>query len=326
MPLHLIDSHYVRRELTLERCIPVIREAMVALSAGSTAQTLRQIIPLGDGALFGVMQGALGAGAPFGTKALSVFPHNHAHGLPSHQGLMLLFDPDTGRPSAIVDAGAITAIRTAAASAVATDVLARPDARRLAVLGAGEQARMHVRAMAEVRPISDIRVWTRSSERAAAFAEAMREELEIAVSASDTVADTVAGAEIICTTTSAADPVLHSAWVEDGAHLNVVGSSHGRAAEIDNALVARARFFPDHRESVLNQGGEYLRASAEGLVDETHVLDEIGRIIAQPASGRRSARDVTLYKSLGNIVQDLASAAFLVDLASRRGDVPTFDP
>ncbi len=173
----LIDREEVRRRLTYEVCIPIVRQAMIALSAGETRQHLRSIIPLAEGRMFGIMPGALGERAFFGAKLISVFPENFAKGIQSHQGVVVLFDPETGAVAAIAHAGEVTAIRTAAASAVATDALARPDATRLAILGYGEQAETHIRAILHVRPISSVTVWGRSPERTEAFAERMAREV-----------------------------------------------------------------------------------------------------------------------------------------------------
>jgi ornithine cyclodeaminase len=282
-----------------------VRDAMIALSRGETKQHLRSILPLSPGRLFGIMPGALGDHATFGAKLISVFADNFANNVPSHQGLILLFDPASGAPICVVDAISITAIRTAAASAVATDALARPDASHLAILGYGEQATTHIRAIQQVRALDSITVWGRSPERAQAFALRMQPELNLPITPADTPAHAVAQADIICTLTSATDPILHSADVRPGTHLNVVGSG---PAEVDNDLVLHSRFFVDSRESVLAQGGEFLRAKAAGLITDDHILAEIGQVLAGDAQGRLSPNDITVYKSLGHIVQDLAPA------------------
>jgi ornithine cyclodeaminase len=305
--MRMIDRDEVRERLTYERCIPIVREAMIAFSTGETRQLLRSIIPLGDGRLFGMMPGAMAADGPFGAKLISVFAGNFAKGRQSHQGVVVLFDPDSGAPVCVAHAGEITAIRTAAASAVATDALARPEARRLAVLGYGEQAATHIRAIAAVRPLRQVRVWGRSTERAAAFAAAMRGELEIDVAASD-VGSAVAEADIVCTVSAAFDPILEGAWVRPGTHVNVVGSSYAGPAEIDNDLVARSRFIVDSREGVMAQGGEFRRAREAGLIGDDHIAAEIGEVLAGRIAGRQSAEQITVYKSLGHVVQDLASA------------------
>jgi ornithine cyclodeaminase/alanine dehydrogenase-like protein (mu-crystallin family) len=306
--MRFIDREQVARRLTYEMCIPIVREAMIAFSRGETRQLLRSIIPLADGRMFGVMPGAMGPRAPFGAKLISVFPENFALGIQSHQGLVILFDPETGVPVCVLHAGEITAIRTAAASAVATDVLARPDSRRLAILGYGEQAATHARAISKVRNLKSISIWGRSPERSRAFANQMQAELTVPVATATGVQEAIAEADIVCTVTSAAEPILKGAWVRPGTHLNLVGSSHAGPAEVDNDLVVRSRFIADSREGVLAQGAEFLRARAEGLVGDDHIVAEIGQVLAGEIEGRRSADEITVYKSLGHIVQDLSTA------------------
>lgn len=281
---------------------------MIAFSKGETLQLLRSIIPLSEGRMFGIMPGAMGPDKLFGAKLISVFPENFSKGIQSHQGLVILFDPDTGAPVCIVHAGEITAIRTAAASAVATDALARKDARRLAILGYGEQAETHARAIAKVRDIESLVVWGRSPERARTFAERMQSDLAIPVTAAESAEQAAAQADIICTVTSATEPILKGAWVKPGTHVNVVGSSHAGPVEVDNDLVVRARFFADSREGVLQQGAEFLRAKQAGLIDDSHLVAEIGEVLARPTKGRRQEHEITIYKSLGHIAQDLATA------------------
>ena len=309
--MRFIDREEVARRLTYDVCIPLVRDAMIAFSGGETKQLLRSIIPLTGGHLFGIMPGALGATKPFGAKLISIFPENAAQGRQSHQGVIVLFEPDTGTPVCVVHAGEVTAIRTAAASAVATDALARKDVKHLAILGTGEQAATHARAIAKVRKLESITIWGRSPERAQALAEQMHAELNLLVTTTADAQQAVADADILCTVTAAAEPILKGEWVQPGAHINVVGSSHAGPTEIDNALVARARFFADSREGVLNQGAEFLRAKRVGLIDDTHILAEIGQVLAGTAEGRRSPHEITIYKSLGHIVQHLASAWWL---------------
>jgi ornithine cyclodeaminase/alanine dehydrogenase-like protein (mu-crystallin family) len=306
--MRLIDREEVARRLTYEVCLPMVREAMIAFSKGETLQLLRSILPLGEGRMFGVMPGAMGAEACFGAKLISVFPGNFARGVQSHQGVVVLFEPETGAPVCVVHAGEITAIRTAAASAVATDALARKDAKRLALLGYGEQAGTHARAIARVRELASIVVWGRSMERARAFAVAMGKELGIEVRAVKTAREAVAEADVVCTLTSAAEPILLGEWVRPGTHVNVVGSSYAGPAEVDNELVRRSRFFVDSREGVLAQGAEFLRAKAAGVVGDEHIVGEIGQVLAGDVVGRTSAEELTVYKSLGHVVQDLACA------------------
>jgi ornithine cyclodeaminase len=314
----VISGAEVAARLDYPRCIALMRQAMTALSQGRSRQLLRGILDLRNGDMFGVMPGALDDG-PVGAKLISVLPGNFALGRPSHQGVIVLFDPADGRPVCTLDATEVTAIRTAAASAAATDALARDDARRLAILGYGEQAWRHACALAHVRPITEIRVWGRSAERRAAFAARVEAELAIPCRPAAGVAEAVRDAEVICTTTAAAEPILFSADVAEGTHVNAVGSSRAGPSEIDVALVARARLFADHREGVLAQGAEFLNAKAAGLVDDAHVLGEIGEVMAGSIAGRTAPDDVTLYKSLGSIVQDLICGWDLFRRAAAEG-------
>lgn len=306
--MRFIDKEEVARRLTYDICIPIVRNAMIAFSRGETKQLLRSLIPLSEGRIFGIMPGALGVNAAFGAKLISIYPENFAKGKQSHQGLVVLFEPENGEAVCVLHAGEITAIRTAAASAVATGALARKDARRLTLLGYGEQAATHAHAICKVREVEFITVWGRSLERAGEFARRTQSELGIPVAPANTVEKAVAEADIVCTLTSAAEPILRGAWVQPGTHLNLVGSSYAVPAEVDNALVARSRFIVDSREGVLQQGAEFLRAKAAGLISDDHIAGEIGEVLAGDIAGRRSAEEITVYKSLGHIVQDLASA------------------
>lgn len=314
MSLLFIDAAQVHAQLDIGACIAALRPAMIALSQGRARQPLRSVLDLDDGDAFGVMPGALADGL-FGAKLISVFPRNFERGLSSHQGLVVLFDRDSGAPEAVVDASAVTALRTAAASALATDALARRDSQVLALLGYGEQAATHLAAISQVRDIAEVRVWGRSRERAEAFvarerdaAAARGQQLRVC----DTAAAAVAGADVVCTLTAAREPVLFGHELEPGMHLNLVGSGRAGPVEVDHAVVTRSRFFADHRESVLRQGAEFLRAQQAGLVDETHVLGEIGEVLAGTLPGRTDDQQITVYKSLGSIVQDLAAAQYLV--------------
>jgi len=306
--MRFIDREEVALRLTYEKCIPIVRDAMIAFSRGETKQLLRSIIPLADGRMFGIMPGAMGECAVFGAKLISVFPENFAKGIQSHQGLVVLFDPESGAPVCAAHAGEITAIRTAAASAVATEALARKDAKRMALLGYGEQAGTHARSISKVRKLESVTVWGRSAERARAFAGRMQAELALPFTATATAREAVQHADIICTVTAAPEPILKGEWVRPGTHVNVVGSGIAGPAEVDNDLVVRSRFFVDSREGVLQQGAEFLRAKAAGLIDDDHIVAEIGQVLGGEVEGRRSPDEITVYKSLGHVVQDLATA------------------
>ena len=317
--MRFISASEVRLGLSYQVCIPIVREAMIAFSAGQTRQLLRSVIPLDQGRMFGVMPGALGGDAPFGAKLVSVFPDNVARGGQSHQGLIVLFDAVSGRPQGLVDAGEVTAIRTAAASAVATDALARPDSKVLAILGTGEQARTHAEALRLVRPFTEIVLWGRRREAAEALAQALSKTLSARVRVADSVEAAVADADVVCTVSGAREPILMGRWLAPGTHVNLVGSSVAGPSEVDHDLVVRARFIADSREGVLAQGAEFLRAKAAGLVDDAHVVGEIGQVLSGDLEGRQSNDQLTVYKSLGHVVQDLAAAKALCDGLERLG-------
>ena len=315
--MRLIDAAEVRENLTYEVAIPVVRAAMIALSKGETRQLLRSIMHFEDGRMFGVMPGAMGDTAVFGVKVLSVFPKNFEAGRPSHQGVVLMFDPVSGELACVAEAHTITAIRTAAASAVATDALARPDARRLTIMGYGEQAEAHVPAIAKVRSLERVSVWGRSLGRAQAFAARMQAEVGVETVAVASGEEAVADADIICTVSAASEPILKGAWVAPGTHVNLVGSSFAGPVETDNDLVAASRFIADYRAGVLQQGAEFLSAKAAGLVGDDHVVGEIGEVLGGTLVGRQSPDQITVYKSLGHIVQDLASVQALLAIPPR---------
>lgn len=306
--MRFIDRDEVAERLTYEKCIPIMRDAMIAFSRGQTRQLLRSIIPLADGRMFGIMPGAMGERAVFGAKLISVFPDNFSRGIQSHQGLVVLFDPESGAPVCAAHAGEITAVRTAAASAVATDALARKDSRQLVILGYGEQAATHARAISKIRTLQSITVWGRSPERAHAFTARLQDELSLPSIVAASVREAVADADIVCTVTAAPEPILKGEWLRTGTHVNVVGSGFAGPAEVDNDLVVRSRFFVDSCEGVLQQGAEFLRAKAAGLINDDHIVAEIGQVLAGDIAGRRSDDEITVYKSLGHVVQDLASA------------------
>ncbi|HEY5722788.1 MAG TPA: ornithine cyclodeaminase family protein [Allosphingosinicella sp.] len=317
MTFLVISREEVAHHLSYEDCIPLMREAMIALSRGKSSGILRTIVDLKGGGQYGIMPGAFEGGA-FGAKLISVFPHSEP-GAKSHRGMVALFDPEDGAPACLIEAGELTAIRTAAASAAATDALARRDSRRLAILGTGEQAWRHIEAIACVRPLDDVRILGRSPEKSEALAIRSREELKLPSIAAESVESAVAEADIVCTVTASPKPVLLGQWVKPGTHINAVGSSRAGPVEIDADLVACSRFFADHRESVLRQGAEFLEAKAAGRVGDDHILGEIGQVYDGSLAGRLSDDDVTIYKSLGNIVQDLAAGWFLYCGALEKG-------
>lgn len=269
------------------------------------------MIPMGEQRTFAVMPGALAEDDFFGAKLIAVFPTPGVQGRRAHRGVVVLFEPTLGHPVCVADAEQVTLIRTAAASAVATDALARGDAHRLAILGTGAQAAEHVRAISRVRDLSQVILWGRSFERAEALAAQLATETGLVVSAIRSAELAVAEADIVCTLTGSADPILFGRWVQAGTHVNVVGSSGPGPVEIDTDLVLRSRFVADSRASVLAQGAEFLVAKAAGLIDDDHVVAEIGEVLLGTRSGRGNDREITLYKSLGHAIQDLAAVSML---------------
>jgi ornithine cyclodeaminase/alanine dehydrogenase-like protein (mu-crystallin family) len=309
--LSVFDAGEVRRRLDPDAAREAVRGAMIALSEGRARQQLRSFIGLGEGRTFAIMPAALGERAAFGAKLVSVFGDGRGH--KSHKGVVVLFDGSDGAVVCVADAGEVTALRTPAASAAATDALARPDADTLAVLGLGRQAMGHIAAIARVRPLKAVRVWGREPGRAQAFAERAAQETGLAVQAVADAERAVAEAAIVCTVTGATDPILKGAWLAPGTHVNLVGSSGPGQAEADAAVVTRGRYIVDHREHVLAHGGEFLRAKAAGLADDGVIAAEIGEVFAGTRPGRTSADEITVYKSLGHAVQDLAVTAWLYE-------------
>lgn len=314
--MRMFSAAEVLEKLPYDACMEVVRQAMIDHSAGRTRHLLRSFIGMGEARTFAQMPAALAVDGWFGAKLVSVFadPENPAHR--AHRGLVVLFEGKAGEPVCIADAGAVTLVRTAAASAVATDALARPDAAVLAILGTGHQAEAHAVALSSVRPFREIVVWGRSEERARGLARRVEKSNGLKLSVARTARDAVAQADVVCTVTSASEPVLHGEWLSPGMHLNLVGSSAPGPVEVDEALVARCRYIADCREHVVNHGAEFLRAKAAGLVDDDHIVAEIGEVLAGEKVGRRGSDDITAYKSLGHAVQDLAAVAWLYEHAA----------
>jgi len=314
MSVLVLSDHDVRELLDMESCIGAMEEVLAALAREELSMPLRSVFRPPADELFGLMPAYRGGDAPvFSLKEIVVAPANGARGLDPHQGAVLLHDGTTGVLRAILNASAITEIRTAAVSAVATKLLARPGARRVAILGAGVQARSHAHAMRTVVDDPELRIWSRTPEHAEALA------LESHAVVCDTVEEAVDGADVVCTCTAAREPVLKRAWLRPGAHVNAVGASIPSARELDTELVAAASLYVDRRESTLNESGDYLRAVAEAGIGPEHIVAELGELLIGRHPGRRTDDELTLFKSLGIAVEDLAAAALCVDRARERG-------
>ena len=317
MKVLVVNEPGVRALLPMNACVTLMREALSTFARGDAVLPLRNLMRLPDGSgLIGMMPGYLGEPKSFGLKVVSVMPGNHGTGYDSHQGVVMLFGLEHGEPLAILDGNAITAIRTAAASAAATDALAREDAGDLALIGSGAQARSHLEAMAAVRPLRQVRVWSRNRESAERFAcEAAAVPIEIVATAEDAVR----GADLICTTTAAKEPVLRGAWLSPGAHVNAVGACFPSSRELDSEAVKRSRFFTDCRESCFAESGDFRLARDEGEIGDEHLRGEIGEVFTGRVAGRTSPDDITVYESLGIALEDLAAAHFIHRTASETG-------
>ena len=319
MSILVLTHSEVEQLLPMTDCIAVMEEALSALARGKMEQPLRMVIrPANASGVMAMMPAyKSGADAVFGLKAICVFPENSAKGKDAHQGGVLLFSGETGEPLALMNASAITAIRTAAVSAAATRLLARADARNLAIVGAGIQARSHLTAMACVRAITSARITSRTLAHAQAFVNEMQSTCAFPLEAVDSVRAAVTDADIIVTATTSNEPVLRREWIATGSHINAVGTYSAAAREIDTATMIAASLFVDRRESALNEAGDYILAANEGAIGPDHIRAEIGEVLIGAAYGRSTRDEITLFKSLGLAIEDLAAAAFLYQKAQR---------
>jgi ornithine cyclodeaminase len=316
MTMLVLGEEDVRATLDMAGCIEAMEAVLAALARGDVTMPLRTIFRVPDESVLGLglMPAHRGGAEPvIALKEVVVAPGNSARGLDPHQGAVLLHDGTTGQLVAALNASPITEIRTAAVSAVATKLLARPRARHVAILGSGVQGRSHAVAMREVLPEAELRVWSRSPAHAEALA------LEAHAVVCTTVAEAVAGADVVCTCTAAAEPILSLADLAPGAHVNAVGSSGPWARELDADLVAAASLFVDRRESTVNESGDYLGAVAERGIGPEHILAELGEILVGAHPGRRRDEELTVFKSLGLAAEDLAAAVLCVARARERG-------
>ena len=317
MKIIVLASHHVRELLTYRECADVMREALAGLARGRIQQPLRTVVRLRDAAGFMGLMPAYSPEDGYGLKALVITPGNPAVGKDAHQGGVLLFDAGTGEPLALVNASAVTEIRTAAVSAVATDLLARPGAAELAIIGTGVQGRAHARALAATRPLAGIRLAGRDPARTRAAATALAAELDVPVTACADVPEALAGAGLVVTATSSAVPVLRREWLAAGAHVNAVGSCVPGDREIDTATMTEAAVFADSRESVHSESGDYLLAAQEGVSNP--VRAELGELLTGTAPGRASQDELTVFESLGLAAEDLAAASYLYTKALALG-------
>ena len=317
MKILVLAGHHVRELLPYRECADVMREALAELARGQIQQPLRTVVRPRDAAGFMGLMPAYSPDAGYGLKAICITPGNPAIGKDAHQGGVLLFDVRTGEPLALVNASAVTEIRTAATSAVATGLLARPVAAELAIIGTGVQGRAHAHAIAATRSLTGIRLAGRDLARTRKVAAELAGQLGLPVTAHDAVAEAVAGAGIVVTATTSPRPVLRREWLSPGTHVNAVGACVPADREIDTATMAEAAVFADSRESVRKEAGDFLLAERDGAVNP--VRAELGELLTGTAPGRAHDDEITVFESLGLAAEDLAAASYLYQKASRLG-------
>jgi ornithine cyclodeaminase/alanine dehydrogenase-like protein (mu-crystallin family) len=300
--MRVLDEYAVRQLLPMNECIDVMAEALSSLARGEVANPLRSMTqPEGGESLMVLMPVHRGGERRlWGLKALAIFPANAARGLDSHQGFVALFDGETGETRALLNAGAITSVRTAAVSAVATRALARHDARVVALIGAGVQAKAHVEAMRAVLPNARLVGWSRTPGRLSGIEEAATAE------------GAVRDADVVVTATSASTPVVAREWLRDGVHINAVGSAFPNARELDTATVRDSAYFVDSRVSAFAEAGDFLIPLGEGAISEDHIRAELGDVLIGSADGRRDDDEITVFESLGLAVEDLVAAEYVL--------------
>jgi len=316
----ILDKKAVEAALPMAECIELMKRTMETVSERRIEMPLRTIMPVPDSAShLGIMPGYVAAPRVWGTKLICLVPENPARGLSSHTGVVLLYDLDTGQLRGLLDAAAITALRTPAATAAASRALARTDASHLAILGTGEQAHGHIEALSLVHKLERLTIWGRDRASAERLGTVASRHSAATVVVSDSVEEAVRDADIICSVTASSDPIIKGSWIAPGTHINLVGSSIPAKAEIDAEGVAKARFFADYRPSAEAQAGELRRAIDEGLVSPDHIIGEIGEVHLGRCPGRISDQDITIYKSLGVAAQDLSAAQAVYESARNRG-------
>jgi ornithine cyclodeaminase len=296
----------------MKECIEVMEKMFRSLAAGECLQPLRNIMRLPDGSgVLGMMPGHATTLEVMGIKVITVFHANSESGLPSHQGIVMLFDAKHGQPLMLFDALEITAIRTPAASAVATKLLSRENSSTLAIIGSGEQAKRHIEAILLVRNLKQINIWSRNEKNANHLVNELSGEYNLNVHVKKTVQQAVQHADIICTVTASKEPVVMGDWIAPGTHINAVGSSIPFARELDTATIVKSKLFTDRYESLFNEAGDFLIPKKEGAVTDEHVKAEIGEVLSGTKKGRENDEEITVFKSLGIAAEDIFSAYYI---------------
>jgi ornithine cyclodeaminase/alanine dehydrogenase-like protein (mu-crystallin family) len=318
--LVVLSKKDIETLLPMSTCMELMEAALASLARGEVIHPLRPVVPVPQTKnVFAVMPAYSTSLKAFGTKLISVYPDNHGTSFHSHQGLVVLFDGEHGNPVAMMDASSITAIRTAAVSGVATRLLARANATSVAILGAGVQARTHASAMLAARPFKRVVVWARARDKAQQLAAELAKTHGASFDVAAAVKEAVEEADVVCTVTAAREPVLRGDWVRPGTHINAVGASLKTTRELDTETVRRSRIYVDRRESALNEAGDLLIPMQEGAISADAIVGEIGEVLTGVVAGRGNEREITLFKSLGLAIEDLACARYLYGAATPAG-------
>ena len=316
MNVLMLNRQQVKELLPMRACMDVMAKTFRAYSRGEAIQPLRSMMKVpSSGGILAPMPGYDGASQALAVKLITVFHNEDETKFDSHQGLVVLFSAKHGNPLAIMDAIEITAIRTAAASGVATEALAREDASLLTILGSGVQAKSHFSAITEARSIQSVRIWSRTQKHAEKLAAELSMLSSIEITVSNDVRTAVADAHIICTVTAAEEPILEGAWLSSGTHINAVGSSMAKRRELDSEAVVNSKLYVDSRESATNEAGDFLIPLSEDAVSHEHLLGEIGEVLDGKVQGRLSPEEITLFKSLGMAVEDVSAAQYIYSQA-----------
>ena len=311
--MQIITAEQVVQTLHMRHCIELMKTALIALAHDQARQIVRPVLPLFDRNVLGMMPAFDAARRIAGVKILTVFPNNYEKNVPSHQGHVVVFETETGSVKAIVDAESITGIRTAAASAAVTDVLARPDASRLAILGAGLQGRRHLEAIMLVRPLTEVTVWDIRPDAAARYPREMTEKTGLPIWVSADVNEACRDADIICTLTPAKEPILVRVGCEERYPYQRGRGMFPRRARAAPDLMAAGRLFVDWKPAALVEAGDYVLAVQDGVLTEDHILGEAGQVLAGDVPERASADDITIFEALGQAVQDLIAADYVAE-------------
>lgn len=321
MKILIVGQKEVRTWLPMAECIDAMSNALIELKQGKAENPDRTAMWLPNKAgILGMMPANMIEKGVMGLKAFSVLPGNIGTKFDAHQGFVLLFETKNGQPLAVMDASEITAIRTAAASGVATQALANKNASILTIMGSGVQAHQHLASMMLSRKFTSVRVWSRNFENAKKFCARESQHYDVNIEAYENPESAVSGADVVCTTTWAAEPILKGDWVQNGTHINGVGASVPFMRELDTATMVKSRLFVDRKASTINEAGDFIMPKNEGAITDDHIVAEISEILLNQNEGRKTENEITLFKSLGIALEDVAAAYHIYQKVSDSGE------